>query len=142
MRILKHKKTIDKTSWCDSRRICRDRFPSCLCSFFAQLEFSRANMVRNALRSACHAGCRAGIVLGTTKDDVQNATEETLRNVGLTQFDVTVTPAVITSSTREVTVHISASVKDNSWITPFYTGSLVLENTMTMERELIDQVIF
>jgi Flp pilus assembly protein TadG len=110
--------------------------------FFAQIEFSRANMVRNALRSACHAGCREGIVLGSTEADVRAATETTLQNVGLKQYVVTVTPSVITKATKNVTVHITASIRENSWIFPFFLNGMVLENTMTMERELVDLVIY
>ncbi|MDB4786473.1 MAG: TadE/TadG family type IV pilus assembly protein [Planctomycetaceae bacterium] len=110
--------------------------------FFAQVEFSRANMVRNGLRSACYHGCREGIVVGATTADVRQATEKTLIALGLREYTVTITPATITNETQAVTVAVSASLTANSWVTPIYTNGTVLDNEMTMERELVDQLIY
>jgi Flp pilus assembly protein TadG len=110
--------------------------------FFAQIEFARANMVRHSLRTASFEGCRAGIVLGTTEDDVEAAAKQSLVAVGLSQYTVSVTPSVITPSTREVTVRVTAPINENSWIVPLFLDGVVLENSMTMERELTDQLIF
>jgi len=110
--------------------------------FFAQIEFTRANMIRNGLRTACYHGCREGIVVGATAADVRQEAERTLNALGFTQYNVTITPSTITKSTRTVTVTISASLTANSWVTPIYTNGTVLENEMTMERELVDQLIF
>ena len=110
--------------------------------FFAQVEFSRANMVRNGLRSACYHCCREGIVVGATTADVRQATEKTLIALGLREYTVTITPATITNETQAVTVAVSASLTANSWVTPIYTNGTVLDNEMTMERELVDQLIY
>lgn len=109
---------------------------------FAQIEFSRANMVRHALRTATYEGCRAGIVLGSTEVDVEAAAKRALDAVGLQQYTITVTPPVITTATRDVTVRVTASIDENSWITPLFTDGVLLENSLTMERELVDQTIF
>jgi hypothetical protein len=106
------------------------------------MEFSRANMVRHALRTACYEGCRAGIAFGTTEVDVQSAAERMLDSVSLNQYTVSVTPAVITPSTESVTITISAPITENSWIAPLFLDGVVLESSMTMERELADQMIF
>ncbi len=110
--------------------------------FFGMLEFSRANMVRHALRTACYEGCRVGIVLGATREEVEDATKASLDAVGLTQYEISVTPAVIVPATRDVTVTISASLDENSWVIPKFLGGDGVQNTMTMERELVDQTIF
>jgi len=110
--------------------------------FFAQVEFSRANMVRNGLRSACYHGCREGIVVGATSADVRATTEQTLIALGLREYNITITPSTITPQTQSVTVGVSASLTANSWVTPIYTAGTVLDNEMTMERELVDQLIY
>ena len=99
-------------------------------------------MVRHALRTASFEGCRAGIVLGTTEEDVEAAAKQSLDAVGLRQYTVTVTPSVITPSTRDVTVKVTAPIFENSWIAPLFLDGVVLENSMTMERELADQTIY
>jgi hypothetical protein len=110
--------------------------------FFAQVEFSRANMVRNGLRSDCYHGCREGIVVGATAADVRQEAEKTLIALGLREYTITITPETITPETRTVTVAVSASLTANSWVTPIYTNGTVLDNEMTMERELVDQLIY
>ena len=109
---------------------------------FAQIEFARANMVRHALRTAAFEGCRAGIVLGTTEVDVETAAQQSLDAVGLKQYTVTVTPSAITPETQQVTVTVTVPINENSWIAPLFLDGVILENSMTMERELVDQMIF
>lgn len=117
-------------------------FPILFLFLVAQIEFSRANMVRHALVTASFQGCRAGIVLGTTAMDVEEATRETLESVGLTDYSVTIVPQVITPATAEVSVEVSAPIDGNSWIAPLFLGGTVLKHKMTMEREQHDQLIF
>ena len=45
--------------------------------FFAQFEFSRANMIRNVIKTACYEGARAGVVPGATSDQIR----ETAQNI-------------------------------------------------------------
>lgn len=110
--------------------------------FFAQLEFSRANMLRHSLRTACYEGCREGIVVGATAEDIEMATEHTLRAIGLKEYTVRVTPAAINNNTKDVTVFVSVPISENSWYPPFFLQGVRLENQMTMERELTDLLIF
>lgn len=110
--------------------------------FFAQLEFSRANMLRHSLRTACYEGCREGIVVGATTEDIEIATEHILKAIGLKEYTVRVTPAVINNKTRDVTVFVSVPIAENSWYPPFFLQGVTLENQMTMERELTDLLIF
>ena len=110
--------------------------------FFAQLEFTRANMLRNALRTSCYEGCREGIIVGSTKDDIEAAATRNLKAIGFRKYDITVSPAVITDNTRDITVTISAPIAENSWCPPFFLRGVTIDNSMTMERELVDQLIF
>lgn len=110
--------------------------------FFAQLEFTRANMLRNALRTSCYEGCREGIIVGSTSEDIEAAATRNLKAIGFRKYDITVTPSVITDNTREVTVKISAPIAENSWYPPFFLRGVSIDNSMTMERELVDQLIF
>ena len=110
--------------------------------FLAQVEFSRANMVRHALKTGCYEGCRAGIALGTTEEDVEAAARETLNAAGLSHYQIELSPSTITPATREVTVRITAPIEGNTWVSPLFLNGVVLESSMSMERELIDQTSF
>ncbi len=109
---------------------------------FAQLEFARANMIRHAIKTACYEGTRVGIVPGATAADVEDAAEFVLNAVSLTDFDLTVEPSVITSDTTSVTVTIDVPVAENSWLIPTFLNGTVLSNSMTLDRERVDLVMF
>jgi Flp pilus assembly protein TadG len=103
--------------------------------FFASLEFSRVNMIRQTIENATYEGSRRGIVPGATVADCRNAAQLVLNTVSANNATITVTPAVITPETTEVTVAISVPVNENSWVTPLFFENKTLSNSMTMRRE-------
>jgi Flp pilus assembly protein TadG len=103
--------------------------------FFAALEFSRVNMIRQTIENAAYEGSRRGIVPGATADDCRNAAQLVLNTVATNNAQITVTPSVITPDTSQVTVAISVPVDSNSWVTPFFFKNKTLSNSMTMRRE-------
>ena len=103
--------------------------------FFAALEFSRVNMIRQTIENAAYEGSRRGIVPGATANDCRNAAQVVLNTVSTNDANITVTPSVITPNTSQVTVTISVPVDSNSWITPLFFDNKTLSNSMTMRRE-------
>jgi Flp pilus assembly protein TadG len=103
--------------------------------FFAALEFSRVNMIRQSVENAVYEGCRRGIVPGATADDCRNSALAVLNLVLVSGAEVTVTPAAITPSTSEVTVSISVPIDGNSWVVPFFFEGKSISNSMTLRRE-------
>jgi Flp pilus assembly protein TadG len=103
--------------------------------FFAAFEFSRMNMVRHTADIAAYEGAREGIVAGATSDEVRDRVLDMLSTVAITQAVVTVTPATIESSTREVRVEVDVPVAPNSWLTPRFLSDLHIQSTSTLARE-------
>ena len=103
--------------------------------FFAALEFSRVNMIRQTIENATYEGSRRGIVPGATASDCRNAAQLVLNTVSTNDAEITVTPGAITPETTQVTVAITVPVDSNSWITPLFFKNKSLANSMTMRRE-------
>ena len=103
--------------------------------FFAALEFSRVNMIRQTIENATYEGSRRGIVPGATASDCRNAAQLVLNTVSTNDASITVTPGVITPDTPQVTVAVTVPIDSNSWITPLFFKNKSLTNSMTMRRE-------
>jgi Flp pilus assembly protein TadG len=103
--------------------------------FFAALEFSRVNMIRQSVENAVYEGSRRGIVPGATADDCRNAAQVVLNAISASDATVTVTPSVITQNTSSVTVEISVPLDSNSWVAPFFFRGRAVANSMTLNRE-------
>lgn len=103
--------------------------------FFAAMEFSRANMIRQSVENAVYEGSRRGIVPGATADDCRNAAQVVLNTVSVNDAQVTVVPSVITQDTSEVTVSITVPMNSNSWVAPLFFEGKNISNSMTLRRE-------
>jgi Flp pilus assembly protein TadG len=75
--------------------------------FFAALEFSRVNMIRQSVENAVYEGSRRGIVPGATAADCRAAAQNVLNTVMARNATIDVTPAVIVQDTPEVTVAVA-----------------------------------
>lgn len=103
--------------------------------FFAALEFSRVNMIRQTVENAVYEGSRRGIVPGATADDCRNSAQVVLNSISVSDATVTVTPSVIVPNTSSVTVAISVPLNSNSWVAPFFFRDRAVANSMTLNRE-------
>jgi Flp pilus assembly protein TadG len=103
--------------------------------FFASLEFSRVNMIRQTIENATYEGSRRGIVPGAKASDCKNAAQLVLNTVSTNDATITVTPSVIVPETSQVTVRVTVPIDSNSWISPFFFKNKSLTNSMTMRRE-------
>jgi Flp pilus assembly protein TadG len=103
--------------------------------FFASLEFSRVNMIRQSVENAVYEGARRGIVPGATADDCRNSAQVVLNSISARDATINVTPAVITKNTPEVTVAVSVPVNNNSWVIPVFFRDKNIASSMTLNRE-------
>jgi len=103
--------------------------------FFAALEFCRVSMIRHTVEHALYEGARAGIIPGATVSDVQSRARAVLRTVGLATTTVEVSPAVLTQSTRDVSVRIRLPLDQNLFAPAFFFRGRTLDRTLSMQRE-------
>jgi Flp pilus assembly protein TadG len=103
--------------------------------FFASLEFSRVNMIRQSVENAVYEGARRGIVPGATAANCRDSAQAVLNSISTSGALVTVTPSVITKDTAEVTVAVAVPVNNNSWVIPVFFADKSISSAMTLRRE-------
>ena len=103
--------------------------------FFASLEFSRVNMIRQSVENAVYEGARRGIVPGATADNCRDSAQTVLNSISAAGATINVTPTVITKDSPEVTVAVSVPVNNNSWVIPVFFAGKSISSTMTLKRE-------
>ena len=103
--------------------------------FFASLEFSRVNMIRQSVENAVYEGARRGIVPGATAADCRSSAQAVLNSIFARDATISVTPTVITKDTSEVTVAVTVPVNNNSWVIPVFFANKTISSTMTLKRE-------
>jgi Flp pilus assembly protein TadG len=103
--------------------------------FFAALEFTRVSMIRHTVEHALYEGGRQGIIPGATSNEVQSTSTRILRTIGITGATITVTPAIITNSTREVSVRIQLPLDRGLFAPAFFFVGKSLDRTIAMQRE-------
>ncbi|MCC9603943.1 pilus assembly protein [Stieleria sp. JC731] len=106
--------------------------------FFAAFEFCRVAMIRHTVDNAVYEGCRDAIIPGATANLARTKAESILGTLGLTAYDITVTPAVIDNETPEVTVAIDVRLDANTFVPPQFTGGRSITRTLTMQREIVN----
>ncbi|MFK7768353.1 MAG: TadE/TadG family type IV pilus assembly protein [Mariniblastus sp.] len=102
---------------------------------FACIEFTRVHTIQAAVENACFEGARRGIVPGAATH-VCKATTESLLDVLIKDFTVTVTPSTIDVTTDEVTVTASVPLNAGNGfgLTGLFQESS-LTKSITMKRE-------
>lgn len=103
--------------------------------FFAAFEFSRVAMIRHTADNAAYEGARQGIIPGATRAEVEAEATRVLSTIGITVFDVDVTPRRIDDDTREVTVRVTVPVAANSFVPAQYFIGQNIRRELTMVRE-------
>jgi Flp pilus assembly protein TadG len=107
---------------------------------FASLEFARVNMLRNTVEMAAYEGARRGIVPGATAEEVRDAARFPLDTIFVHDAKIEVEPAVITDSTRTVTVTVAVPLNENLWEPALFFQDKTVSNSLTMPRERYDMV--
>ncbi|MGC4005534.1 MAG: pilus assembly protein [Pirellulales bacterium] len=103
--------------------------------FMACIEFSRINMIRNSIAISAYEGARRGIIPGATAAQAEATARASLAATGITPQSVTVSPATLTTSTEVVTVTVTAAGANNLWISPLFSGGMVLTKSASLSRE-------
>lgn len=103
---------------------------------FAGIEFARIHMIQNAMENAAFEGARRGIVPGATASDCEIAASRLIETMGLTDVDVTITPAILDATADSVTVGIDVpiSAANGFGLTGFMSGKN-MSKTVTMPIE-------
>jgi Flp pilus assembly protein TadG len=102
---------------------------------FTSVEFSRVNMIRNAIENAAYEGARRGVLPGASTANCESMAQEILDIAGINESTITVTPLVIQTSTVEVTVSVELPLAPNGYITPSYYLGKTLQVIITFPRE-------
>ncbi|WP_231741970.1 TadE/TadG family type IV pilus assembly protein [Stieleria varia] len=103
--------------------------------FFAAFEFCRVAMIRHTVDNAVYEGCRVAIIPGGSAADARQKSQQILATLGLSRADITVTPATITRDTADITVRISVSLDDNSFVPNQFVAGKSIVRELTMQRE-------
>ena len=109
--------------------------PILILFFMASLDFGRANLVRHTINNAAFEAARAGIIPGATVTLVENRAQQVLATAFVQNADIDVTPGTITDSTELISVTVSASMDDNSWLASWFFAGKTISRTSTVVRE-------
>jgi len=105
---------------------------------FTMVEFGRYVMILQILTDASREGARQAVVESATPADVEASVQTLLANCSLSGATVVVSPADFTDLwlNDEVTVTVSVSYGDVSWISPIWVaGSPTLSAASIMRVE-------
>jgi Flp pilus assembly protein TadG len=102
----------------------------------AAFEFGWMNVLRHTADNAAYEAARAAMVPGATAAEATAKANGILNVVGARSPKITITPATITTSTKEVTVTIDIPMSKNGLIVPKFSkkSTLHAESTLGTER--------
>lgn len=102
----------------------------------AAFEFGWMNVLRHTADNAAYEAARAAMVPGATAADATAKANSILNIVRAKNVKVTVTPSVITTLTKSVTVDVDVPLSSNALVLPRFTSKTVLhaESTLRTER--------
>ncbi len=103
--------------------------------FFASLEFCRVSMIRHTADNAIYEGARRAMIPGGTAAEAHDTTAAVLSTLGVNSVNITVTPATIDKTTREVTVRVRIPLDGNSFVPNQFFAGKSIERELTMLRE-------
>ena len=84
---------------------------------------------------SAYAAARHIMVPGATPSEATTRAVEVLDAVGTNNPTITITPTVIDETTEEVTVTVDVPYADNAWILPWFTGSVTIHSSSTLQTE-------
>lgn len=106
--------------------------------FFASVEFSRLNVIKNSLENAAYEGCRQGILPGATEAKCQTAAQQILQVIGVPDASVVVTPSTIAVDTSQVTVDVSLTLQAaHGFVLTHFIVGRSLQAGCTLQREVM-----
>jgi len=102
---------------------------------FAGIEFATVNTIRSTAHNAAYEACRTIVIPGASPATATTHASQLLSVVGVSNYTVTVNPLVIDDTTSDVTVTVNVPYASNAVFTPWFTGSLVMNSSVTMKTE-------
>jgi Flp pilus assembly protein TadG len=104
----------------------------------ASFEFGWMNVLRHTADNAAYEAARAAMVPGGTAADATAKANSILKIVRARNAKVTVTPSVITTSTKSVTVDVDVPMSSNALVLPRFTSKTILHSESTLRTERPD----
>jgi Flp pilus assembly protein TadG len=104
----------------------------------AAFEFGWMNVLRHTADNAAYEAARAAMVPGATAADATTKANSILKIVRARNAKVTITPSVITTSTKSVTVDVDIPMSSNALVLPRFTSKTVLHSESTLRTERPD----
>ncbi len=101
----------------------------------AAFEFGWLNVIRHTADSAAYEAARAAMVPGATAAEATAKATSILNIVGTRGAKVSITPATVTPSTKEVTVVVDVPMNRNGLIVPRFTSKTTLHSESTLRTE-------
>jgi hypothetical protein len=111
--------------------------PILLMFLFGCYEIGRANMLLHATESAAYEGARVGIVPGAKPERVREAAHFILRSVGIEDFEIIITPSVITTETEKVKVEVIVPFNSNTNLPQMFFDDPKFRGQCELNRELL-----
>ena len=109
--------------------------PILLVVVFACLEFGRMNMIRNSAKNAAYKAARSAIIPGAQAGSAQTVARNLMQAIGVSNANITISPANITNTTPSVTVTIVTSLNGNLFFAPMFLANKSITTTCTLNRE-------
>jgi Flp pilus assembly protein TadG len=101
----------------------------------AAFEFGWMNVLRHTADNAAYEAARAAMVPGATAAEATAKANSILGIVRARNAKVTVTPAVITPETTELTVEVDVPLGSNALVLPRFTSKTILHSESTLRTE-------
>lgn len=101
----------------------------------AAFEFGWLNVMRHTADNAAYEAARAAMVPGATAADATAKANTILQIVGARGAKVTITPAVVATDTKEVTVAVDIPMSRNGLVIPRFTKTTTLHSESTLRTE-------
>jgi Flp pilus assembly protein TadG len=98
-------------------------------------EFGWLNVIRHTADNAAYEAARAAMVPGATAAEAVAKATGLLDIVGARGARVTVTPAVLSPDTNQVTVAIDVPMSSNGLIVPRFSSQTTLRSSSTLQTE-------
>ena len=104
---------------------------------FACWDFSRANMIAHAADSAAYEAARIGVLPGTNPAKIRRAAAFVLGSVGVSDFDVDISPDTIDNTTETVTIRVTIPYRSNVSVPGLFAGDPTFRGECTLARETL-----
>jgi Flp pilus assembly protein TadG len=101
----------------------------------AAFEFGWMNVIRHTADNAAYEAARTVMVPGATAAEATTKATTLLNTIGARGAVITITPAVLTPETDQVTVDVRIPMNRNGLILPRFTSAKTIRSSSTLRTE-------